>query len=106
MTLSGTCIEAEPFALQVLDDSMEPEFKNGCVVVIDPTGVVRDGAYVVVEMGDELVLRQFSKRGGESELVPLNERYPSQALLAGVAAIKGVVVQRAGRRRSQHKRYC
>lgn len=105
MTLGGTCTEAEPFALQVLDDSMEPEFKRGCVVVIDPTGVARDGAFVVVKLGGEFVLRQLAGGEGELRLVPLNERYLSQPLSAGVAAIKGVVVQRAGRRRSEHKRY-
>ncbi len=34
----GSCSEAEPFALQVHGDSMEPEFKHGCVIVIDPAG--------------------------------------------------------------------
>ena len=39
-----TCIEAEPFALRVTDDSMEPEFATGCVIIVDPTGVAKDGA--------------------------------------------------------------
>ncbi len=105
MTLSRTCVEAEPFALQVLDDSMEPEFARGCVVLIDPTGVASDGAFVVVELGAGLVLRQLSRDDGEMRLLALNRRYSSELLSAGIAAIKGVVVQRAGRRRCEHKRY-
>ena len=35
----STCVEGEPFALRVLDDSMQPEFRRGCVIVIDPTAV-------------------------------------------------------------------
>ena len=31
-----TCIEAEPFALRVTDDSMEPEFAAGCIIIVDP----------------------------------------------------------------------
>ena len=34
------CSAAEPFALRVLGDMMEPEFEHGCVIVIDPEGAV------------------------------------------------------------------
>jgi SOS-response transcriptional repressor LexA len=30
----------EPFALRVIGDSMAPEFQDGCIIVIDPEGVV------------------------------------------------------------------
>ena len=43
----STCTEAETFVLQVLDDSMEPEFAKHCMIVIDPTGHARDGSYVL-----------------------------------------------------------
>lgn len=42
----STCTEAETFVLQVLDDSMEPEFDKHCMIVIDPTGLATDGSYV------------------------------------------------------------
>ena len=42
MDMDGSgCASSEPFALRVLGDSMEPEFKDGCVIIIDPDGVVR-----------------------------------------------------------------
>ena len=98
-------MEAEPFALQVLDDSMEPEFAKGCIVIIDPTGVARDGAFVVAELDGALALRQLSETGDGLRLLALNPGYQSERLSGGVAALKGVVVQRAGRRRREHKRY-
>jgi len=47
----STCTEAETFVLQVLDDSMEPEFAKHCMIVIDPTGHARDGSYVLARPG-------------------------------------------------------
>ena len=101
----STCVEAEPFALQVTDDSMEPEFARGCIVVIDPTGLVEDGAYVIAERTDGLVFRRLRLEGQRVWLDALNGNYPSEEIESGIAAIKGVVVQRAGKRRAYHKRY-
>ena len=101
----STCVDSEPFALQVTDDSMEPEFERGCVVVIDPSGVVKDGAYVVAELDSGLVMRKLRLEGRNAWLDALNRSYPSEAIEAGIAAVKGVVVQRAGKRRAYHKRY-
>lgn len=100
-----TCVDAEPFALQVTDNSMEPEFKRGCVVVIDPTGVVKDGAYVFAEAGGEFLFRRLRLEGERVWLDALNDEYPSLVPEDGIAAVKGVVVQRAGARRREHKRY-
>ena len=100
-----TCVDAEPFALRVTDDSMEPEFKAGCIIVVDPTGVIENGAYVIAEHGDAHIFRQLRAVPDGYHLAPLNERYPIIALSSGVSAIKGVVVQRAGTRRRDHKRY-
>jgi len=99
-----TCVEAEPFALRVLDDSMEPEFPRGCIVIVDPTGRARDGAYVLAEQHDALVLRRLRLRGGAARLEALDGRYAS-ADLDDLGALRGVVTQRAGARRREHKRY-
>lgn len=102
---TGTCVEAEPFALRVTDDSMEPEFKSGCVVVIDPTGVATQGSYVFAEYQGGFIFRQLHLENEKVILQALDERYPPIELTAGLGAVKGVVVQRAGTRRSYHKRY-
>ena len=100
-----TCQEAEPFALQVTDDSMAPEFPAGCIVIVDPTGVVRDGSFVIAETTNGLVFRELRIAGPRMTLHALDGRSEAIELAGGVAGIKGVVVQRAGRRRREHKRY-
>ncbi len=43
------CGASEPYALQVTDNSMEPEFPNGCIVIIDPSGQCSNNSYVFIE---------------------------------------------------------
>ena len=100
-----TCIEAEPFALRVTDDSMEPEFATGCVIIVDPTGVAKDGAFVLAEIDGEYIFRKLERTQQGDRLVALKDGYPPVALAAGLASVRGVVVQRAGARRRYHKRY-
>ncbi len=101
----SACSDAAPFALRVTDDSMEPEFRRNCIVIIDPTGHARDGAYVLAEVEGETIFRQLRLNGDRVSLEALKKTYPTLALDAGITAIKGVVVQRAGARRRYHKRY-
>lgn len=102
---STTCAEAEPFALRVLDESMEPEFERGCIIIIDPTGVVKSGAYVLAEHEGEYLLRQLREEAQGYRLYALNPSFPCVRLGRGLQAIKGVVVQRAGSQRTYHKNY-
>lgn len=104
----ATCKEAEPFALRVLDDSMQPEFKSGCIIVIDPTGRATDGSFVLakIEPDDSPIFRQLQKsEQGEWLLCALNEQYPETIPIDNLSRIMGVIVQRAGARRSYHKHY-
>lgn len=103
----GSCAESEPFALQVIDDSMEPEFAKGCIIIIDPTGVVRDGSYVFArDLGNEYIFRQVLIRDGKYILTPTNEKYKASAFeIPGIEYIEGVITQRAGKKRSYHKFY-
>lgn len=102
---TSTCVDAEPFALQVTDDSMEPEFRQGCIVVIDPTGAVKDGAYVFAEVHGEFIFRKLRLQEKRAWLEALNASYGPLELDDGIDAVKGIVVQRTGTRRSDHKHY-
>jgi SOS-response transcriptional repressor LexA len=101
----SSCSEAEPFALRVIGDSMEPEFRDGCIIIVDPTGVARAGAYVIAQQGEELIFRQLAEREGVFYLTALNAAYPDLPLANGVQDVRGVVVQQAGRRRRERKFY-
>lgn len=100
-----TCTAAETFALRVEDDSMEPEFANGCIIIVDPTGRATDGAYVLAEVDGMFTFRKLSVSGDSARLTPLNPLYPDILIDAVTPTVKGVVTQRAGKRRHYHKRY-
>jgi DNA polymerase V len=104
MPSMGGCSSSEPFALQVLGDSMAPEFEHGVIIIVDPSGVVESGSYVVAQMDDEYLFRQLQIEDGAYYLVALKEDH-RRLEIPGPQAIVGVVTQRAGRRRSQHKHY-
>lgn len=100
----GNCSALEPYALRVLGDSMAPEFPDGCVVIIDPGHVPHDGSYVVVEYAGDIFFRQLVLDGERRLLKPLNPKYGSFELIPPYT-IRGGVIQRSGRRRSERKHY-
>lgn len=101
----GGCADAEPFALQVLGDSMEPEFNDGDIIIVEPAGRIFDGCYVIAWHNDEHIFRQLMIRAKRWFLKPLNENYETVEI-AGIEAIKGIITQkRHPRRRSIRKSY-
>lgn len=98
------CSAAEPFALRVLGDSMLPEFAEGHIIIIDPGMALHDGAYVVIDHAGETIFRQMLIEGDRRFLKPLNDAYDTVEL-TGDFHVHGVVVQRAGTRRKEHKHY-
>jgi SOS-response transcriptional repressor LexA len=99
------CSSAEPFALMVLGDSMEPEFNEGEVILIEPEGLATDGSFVLAKLDDEWIFRQLVRHGDGWRLQALNPAYPA-ADIPGLDAVKGVIIQksRPGTRRAT-KRY-
>lgn len=83
------------YALRVRGDSMEPEFRDGDVIVVDPEQRARNGSYVVVrlEADQEATFKQFVVDGPRRYLKPLNSRYPIMEI-DGEAVICGVVVEK------------
>ena len=98
------CSAAEPFALRTIDDSMEPEFDTGCIIIIDPGNVARDESYVfAVDNKGEYIFRQLRVKDERYFLTPLNDIY--ETIEIKFEQIEGVITQRAGKRRSYHKHY-
>lgn len=99
------CSGAESFALMVLGDSMEPEFVEGDIIVIEPEGLAQDGSYVMAWLADEWIFRQLVGREGDWKLQALNPNYPT-ASIPDLSVIKGVIIQKSkpGRRKAL-KRY-
>lgn len=139
----STCVEAETFALRVLDDTMQPEFRKGCIILIDPTGRATDGSYVLAttlqdsvkepsaengsmaaekdlagndsakqntdnpeQLLEQYLFRQLRQDANDKwYLQPLNSDYKNEIVEISLEDIAGVIVQRAGTRRSYHKHY-
>lgn len=103
--MSKDCSYNELFALQVLGDSMEPEFPDKCIVVIEPSEVAANGAYVFVEVEGVRWFRQYLVDGdGKEKLIALNDLYPEIDLAGTEWKILGVIVQRNIRRQIKHYR--
>ena len=104
----GSCSGSDPFALQVLDDSMEPEFPTGCLIIIDPAGVIENDAYVFAKYQGEYIFRQLkvsvTDEGKKYTLVATNGDH-EELEIPGTEAIYGRIIQRAGKRRKEHKHY-
>lgn len=77
------------FALRVSGDSMEPEFVEGEIIIIEPDLEPSHKDYVIAKNGGDATFKQLIKDGADWFLRPLNERYPIKPL--GECQIIGVV---------------
>ena len=101
----SNCSASEPFALRVIGDDMAPEFRDGHIIVIDPGGLVVSGCYVIARLGDDMIFRQLLADGEQWTLHALDSAIDDIPMPNGLTDIVGVVSQRSGKRRSEHKRY-
>jgi len=99
----GGCSGAESFALRVLGDEMAPEFNAGEIIIVEPDGALKDGAFVLAQLAGEWIFRQLCRRDDGWVLHALNPAQPELAdlPLPALAAVRGVIIQKAvpGRRR-------
>ncbi|WP_026329816.1 XRE family transcriptional regulator [Thioalkalivibrio sp. ALE12] len=73
------------FALEIRGRSMEPEFREGEIIIVDPDACVRPGDVVVARVNSdtEATVKKYRDRGRDEqghpvyELVPLNPDYAS-----------------------------
>jgi SOS-response transcriptional repressor LexA len=86
------------FALRVTGDSMEPEFKEGEVIIVNPHLEAAPNDYVVVKNRDEqATFKQLKKYGPRWVLHPLNPKYPDQEVKRGDFRVIGRVVKKEKR---------
>lgn len=90
------CGGSEPVALQVVDDSMEPEFKKGNIIVIDKSAAVQHECYVVAIIENGPIFRQLLIEEDRYFIQPLNEAYIHERREITIEAIHARVVQQAG----------
>tara|TARA_B100001057_G_scaffold280607_1_gene281022 strand:- start:599 stop:934 length:336 start_codon:yes stop_codon:yes gene_type:complete len=99
--MHSECGSSEPYALQVTDNSMEPEFPQDCIVIVDPSGTCKNGQYIFVEYDGVRWFRRFDIIDGDKYLYPLNKDYPEIKLDNSYDVI-GIIVQRNVKREIKH----
>ena len=105
MSQTGCSAEGlEPFALRVIGDSMEPEFVDGHIIMVDPGFPLLNGVYTVVKSNGEFIFGQYFQDGSGNWIRYLNPEFEPVKLETGFE-VKGVVTQRNGRKRKDIKRY-
>lgn len=83
-------IKRHTFALRVNGDSMEPDFREGMILIIEPEMDPQPGDFVIAKNGDdETTFKQLVKDGADWYLKPCNPRWPMKPL--GDAKVIGVV---------------
>lgn len=102
--LTDLDVSDQTFAVRIAGDSMEPDFKEGDLVVIDPNVRPRPGDFVVAKNGhEEATFKKYRPRGMTdagievAELVPLNPDYPVQRSDLTPFIVVGTMVE--------HRRY-
>lgn len=103
----GTCEDSAPFALRVTGTSMEPEFFEGEIIIVEPDGLVKNGSFVVANHRGEWVLRQLlnNENGDGFILSALNPAFPEMSITS-LSDVRGVVIQKSiPGQRKRNKRY-
>jgi len=105
MPAASACSGNETFALRVLGTSMEPEFLEGEIILIEPDGLLRDGSFVLAQHEGEWIFRQLCQQANGWVLHALNPAFADRSL-PDLSMVRGVIIQKAlpGRRRAS-KRY-
>jgi len=95
----SNCSGNELVALMVLGDSMQPEFTEGEILVIEMGRPATEGAFVIAEVATEdFIFRQLKRdEQGGWLLHALNPIHPDTSI-AGLEIIKGVVTHKRNAR--------
>jgi SOS-response transcriptional repressor LexA len=99
------CSYNEPFALQVLGDSMEPEFPDQCIIVLERADRAKSGMYIMAMVEGVRWFRQYINDEEGERLVALNDLYPEIPLAGLDWQVEAVCYQRNIKRKVKHYRY-
>lgn len=98
--LTSGNLSTSSFALKIKGKSMEPEFVEGDIIIVDPEIHPAPGDYVVAKNGEhEATFKKYRARGvtdkGEEvfELVPLNPDFATKSSATEKITIIGVLVE-------------
>lgn len=97
---AGVGVGSCAFGLWVRGNSMEPDFKEGDLLIVDPDEAPKAGDFVIAKNGsEEATFKKFRSRGEYDdgtprfELVPLNDDHETLSTDHTTITIIGVVVE-------------
>jgi SOS-response transcriptional repressor LexA len=94
----GSCsTNSESYALQNIGDMMSPEFSENCIIIVDPSMPIQNGAYVIIDFNDELYFRQYFEENGRKFLRCLNSSY-AEIELNNNFEFRGCIIQQKQRK--------
>lgn len=98
--LTDLSLSPHSFALKIKGKSMEPEFTEGDLIIVDPEIQPLPGDYVVAKNGEhEATFKKYKARGVDAEgneifsIVPLNDDFPTKHSDKEPINIIGVMVE-------------
>ena len=68
------------FACRLRGDSMQPDFRDGDILIFSPSAEVRSGDFACVRFAGRSTFRQVFWEADAARLAPANRRYPEQRL--------------------------
>lgn len=89
------------FALRVIGASMEPEFREGDIIIVSPNTEPVNGDFVIAKVGGEVTFKQLHIYLNKLVLRPLNEAYEP----VEIDRSEGVEVRIIGKVVERIKRY-
>ncbi|XKM13250.1 S24 family peptidase [Orbaceae bacterium ac157xtp] len=101
-------LSEKSFALRIKGNSMEPEFKEEDMIIVDPLVTPISGEFVVAINGsEEASFKKYRELGLDEyermqfELIPLNPDYPKMSSLTQQIRIIGTMVEHRTYRRKR-----
>lgn len=87
-------VSRNAFAFYIVDQSMEPLFPEGCMIIIEPEIKPLHNNYILVKTNnDETLLRNFLSISGENYINPLNSKFGTIVKISSEHEILGTVVR-------------
>lgn len=86
-------VSTSSFAFYVSDQSMEPLFPTGSIVIVDPKIIPKNGHYIIIKTHNQIILRNFISISNENYIIPLNNKFGTISKLTNEDEILGTVVR-------------
>ena len=79
--IPSDCRDQKAFAVRLEGDSMEPDFHEGDVLILQPSEETYSGCLTVIKLADDgIIFRRVELRRDHVRLIPLNPQYTMEEI--------------------------